>query len=263
MLGSKASLFTNHEDPHVPFHLSCYDSVLRFLLTLDLQMKRNTNFSRASRQAGFSILGVILIVVAIVGVLGVWAMSGQTNTSGSASSASDVLGSSVLNDGSAVKTAFDTLLINGAAATAITYVPATAGATNMLDPSNGIQRPVPNSNAVGATAYPQGQWTYHTSFLVPGIGSASPDIAVVLPDVKDGVCQQINSRLYGSTVIPSSGLAESAFTTGNGGASAPSTSTALSLSTVTAINGWVSGCVSATGGTTGASNVYFRILKAQ
>lgn len=219
-------------------------------------------YGSKNRQGGFSILGVILIVVAIVGVLGVWAMSGQTNTSNSASSSQDVMGASIANDGSALKTAFDTLLINGNAATSITFVPGASSVTNMLDPTNGIQKPTPNANAVGNTTYPQGQWTYQTGVKVMGIGtSATADIVAVLPDIKDGVCQQINTRLYGSAAIPVSGVAESAFTTG-GTAAAPTSANAVDMSAVAGVNGWSSGCVSATGGTAGASNVYFRVLKA-
>lgn len=217
-------------------------------------------FSSKAKQGGFSILGVILVVVAIVGVLGVWAMSGQTNTATAASSAGDVMASSIVNDGSAIKATFDTLLVNGAAASSITFIPATAGANNILDPSTGIQKPIPNANAVTNTTFPNGAWIYKSAgFKGNGIGTSSDDQAIIIAGVKDGVCEQINNRLYGATTIPASGLASSAFTTG-ATAGAPSSTNASDLSAVAAVAGWMAGCVTTTGGAD--NNVYFRVLKA-
>ena len=220
---------------------------------------KNMNGSK-NKQGGFSILGVILVVVAIVGVLGVWAMSGQTNTATAASSSADVMGSSVVNDGSAIKATFDTLLVNGSAATSITFIPATAGASNMLDPTNGIQKPNPNSNAVINTTFPNGAWIYKSAgFKGNGIGTATDDQVIILGGVKDGVCGQINNRLYGATTIPASGLASTAFTT-DATAGAPTSTTAADISAVAGVAGWMAGCVTTTNGVD--NNVYFRVLKA-
>jgi len=224
-------------------------------------MKQMTIGSR-SKQGGFSLLAIILVVVAIVAALGVWAMSGQSNTSSSAASSNSVTASSIINDSSSVKDAFDSLLVGGNVATAITFIPNTAGLTNMLDPTTGIQKPTPSSSAVGVSVYPQGQWTYQTGLKIMNVGSSAAENALVLPDVKDAVCAQINSSMYGTgTATPVSGVAESAFTTG-GTALAPSSAAVVDMSAVVGVNGWMSGCVSATGGTVGASNVYFRVLKA-
>lgn len=220
---------------------------------------KNMNGSK-NKQGGFSILGVILVVVAIVGVLGVWAMSGQTNTATAASSSADVMGSSVVTDGSAIKATFDTLLVNGSAATSITFIPADGGANNMLNPTNGIQKPNPNANAVINTTPPNGGWIYKSAgFKGNGIGTVADDQAIILGSVKDGVCGQINNRLYGATTIPASTLAKAAFTTG-ATAGAPTSTTAANISAVGDVAGWMAGCVATTDGAD--NNVYFRVLKA-
>lgn len=221
---------------------------------------KEIKFSGKNKQGGFSILGVILVVVAIVGVLGVWAMSGQTNTSSASTSSADVMGSSIVNDGSAIKATFDTLLVNGSAATSITFIPAQAGTNNMLDPTNGIQKPNPNSNALVNTTFPNGAWIYKPSgFKGNGIGTAADDQVIILGGIKDGVCQQLNNRLYGATTIPASNLANTAFTTG-AAAATPTSTNASDVSAVAGVSGWMAGCVTTTNGAD--NNVYFRVLKA-
>lgn len=223
-------------------------------------MKQMTS-NRKSRQGGFSILGIILVVVAIVAVLGVWATSGQTNTSNSASAAGDVMGASIANDASAIKTSFDTLLVGGSSGASITFVPATAGASNMLDPTNGIQKPNPNANALINTTFPNGAWIYKSAgFLGNAVGTqAGADQAVILGGIKDGICSQINMRLTGSAVIPPSGLTLAAIATG-ATADAPSSVAAADVSGVAGVLGWTSGCMTTTAGVD--NNFYFRVLKA-
>ena len=225
-------------------------------------MNHRTTFMCHSKksQGGFSILGAILVVVAIVGMLSVWTMSGQTNTSTAASSSSDVMGSSLVNDASAIKATFDTLLVNGYAASSITFIPNTAGASNILDPTNGVQLPIPNSNALGNTAFPSGAWIYKPSgFVGNNTGSGSEDQAMMLAGVKDGVCQQINKRIFGSTAIGASGASTVDWTTG-ALAATPTSANAVDLTGVNEVDGAMHGCVSTTDGAD--RNVYFRILKA-
>jgi hypothetical protein len=218
--------------------------------------------SSRNKQGGFSILGVILVVVAIVGALGVWAMSGQTNTGNAASSSADVMGSGIVNDGSAIKTSFDTLLVNGSSAANITFIPNTAGVgTNMLDPTSGIQKPTPNAGAFINSTFPNAAWIYNgTTFKANGVGTAAADQTMFLLGVKDTICSQINSRLYGAgTVAPVSTFVE-ATVAGAATAAAPTSAGAADLTGVAAAAGWMSGCVTTAGGAD--HNMYFRVLKA-
>lgn len=219
-----------------------------------------SNGSMKGKQGGFSILSVILVVVAIIGVLGAWAMSGQTNTSSASTSTTDVVGSSLISDAMAIKSTFDALMVNGSAASTITFIPNTAGSSNILDPTNGIQRPVPMASAFSSTVAPSGMWVYHpTGFAGNNIGTGSDDPALFLRGVKDGVCGQINNRLHGSSAIPATIFSQGIFTLG-ATVSAPTSVTIAGFASIAEVEGWMSGCIGTTGGAD--KNVYFYILKA-
>jgi len=222
-------------------------------------MKLHMKCRGKSKQKG-NLVVAILALVAVIGVISVWLMSGDTNTTSSSNSTADVMGSSIANDGGAIKATFDTLVINGASASSITFIPATAGSNNILDPTNGIQYPVSNPNAFTNTTFPNGAWIYNgTGFKGNGIGTSAVDQVALVAGVKDGVCQNINSRAHASTTIPASGLASSVFTSG-AFAATPTGTGSPDLSAVAGVAGWVAGCVSTTNGTD--NNVYFRVLKA-
>lgn len=218
-----------------------------------------------NKQQGFSILAVILVIVAVIVAIGVWALSGQTNTSNSGNSTSDIQASSIVNDSGAIKLAFDTLIINGASASSIVFVPnvaSTAAAPNMLDPTSGVQVPKPNANAIKPSpAATEGFWVYNpTAFKGNAVGvAANADQVVYIAGVKKGVCERINNTLYGSTVIPASALATSAAGTASATTTTPTTAAALDLTAVGGAAGWTSGCVATTAG--GDDNIYFRVLK--
>lgn len=214
-------------------------------------MKQYQRIDNFKKQAGNTIAG-LLILVAIIGC-------DSTNSSSSSTSTVDVMGSSITDDAAAIKSAFDTMLANGASSTSITFIPATAGDSNILDPTTGIPMPVSNANAFLNTTFPNGAWIYQSGLKGSGVGTTAAEISILVPGVKDGVCQQINNRLYGSTTIPASGLATTAFTTG-ALESTPSSSNAADMSAVAAIGGWVAGCVTTTDGAD--RNVFFRVLKA-
>lgn len=218
------------------------------------------------KQKGFSILAVILVIVAVIVAIGVWSLSGQTNTSNASNSSSDILASSIANDGASIKLAFDTLVINGASPTSIVFIPPTTATTapNMLDVVAGIQLPKPNAKTVrqGSTV-PEGMWIYApNTFSAKTIGSSSIDKLIVIAGVKDSVCQRINNTLYGSTTIPPSGITDVNALFSDVTAANPTTmasSFSLATSTTTA-DGWTSGCLS-TGGIAD-KNLYFKVLQA-
>ena len=216
------------------------------------------------KQQGFSILAVILVIVAVIVAIGVWALSGQTNTSNSGNSTSDIQASSIVNDASSIKLAFDTLIVNGSDATKVVFVPntaSTAGAPNMLDPTNGIQAPKANTNAIrsGATAA-EGVWVYNgTAFKGHTVGTTAADQAILLAGIKDTICQRINNTLYGKTEVPAITVTTP---TASATSLVPTTAAAVDLLTATPAGvptGWTSGCI---GTGTADSNFYFRILRA-
>lgn len=205
-----------------------------------------------------NIIAGILILVAIIGVISVYMMSGDTNASSSASSTSDVAGATLMSDASAIKGTYDTLLVNGNAT--ITFKPGIAATNNMLDPSTGIQNPVPASNAILSGNY----WIYSPAatagIKVNGVGvTATADDVILLTGVKDAVCQQLNNRLHGATTIPASGLAKTVFNTG-ATQTTPTATSPTDMSGTAGIVGWTAGCVSTLAGPN--ENVFYRVLKA-
>lgn len=212
------------------------------------------------KQKGFSILAIILVIVAVVVAIGVWALSGQTNTSNSSTSSADIQAAAIAGDASAIKSAYDALLVSGANAANIGFVPNTASTTavpNMLDPTTGIQVPKPNSNAIKTTpAANDGIWVYNASgFVGNSVGTATADPIIAVGGIKDSVCMRINNTIYGSSTIPASGIAS--ITTG-ATAAAP-VSAAAFTPIVTVASGWTSGCLTTTAGAD--NNFYFRVLK--
>lgn len=174
------------------------------------------------KQTGFSILAVILVIVAVIVAIGVWALSGQTNTSNLGNSTSDIQAASIINDSSSMKLAFDSLIVNGYSASSIVFLPNTAStgtAPNMLEPTNGVQVPKPNTKAIKAGSIaPEGIWVYNpTGFKLVSLGgSTAAEQILLLAGVKKDVCERINNTLHGSTTIPNVALTATsdAFVTG-------------------------------------------------
>ena len=217
------------------------------------------NLQSIKKQGGNIIVG-ILVLVAIIGVIAAYMMSGNTNTTGASSSTSGVIGASLSSDGTAIQQTFQTLAVNGSSAASITFIPSGTGSSNILNPTTGIQLPVPNANAVTNTTFPNGAWIYNaTGFVGNGLGTAAADQVAFVAGVKDAVCQQINSRINGSTAIPASGFSTATWTTG-ATAGLPTSTGATNLSTAGIASGWMAGCVGTTGGTD--NNVYFQVMQA-
>lgn len=218
---------------------------------------------KTNSQAGFSILAVILVIVAVIVAIGVWALSGQTNTSTSGNSSADIQAASIANDASAIKLAFDTMVINGASPDNIIFKPNDTSSNNVLSIANLGQLPRPNSNAIRQDAVaPDGVWTYSKNVAASSIGTSAPDFVILLSGVKDSVCQRINNSLYGDPTIPTyTGIAISdGFTSGSSTLN-PNTTVALDFEGHGLPSlGWGSGCFKPSGKTD--HNVYFRVLKA-
>lgn len=212
------------------------------------------------KKQGGNIIFAVLVLVAIIGVIAAYMMSGNTNTSTASSSTGGVLGASIVGDGTAIQQTFQTLAVNGSSASSITFIPSGVGVSNILNPTTGIQLPIPNANAVTNTTFPNGAWIYNsTGFIGNGLGTAAADQVAFVAGVKDAVCQQINSRLYGSTVIPVSGFTTATWTTG-ATAATPTSTGATSLAAAGVALNWMAGCVSTTAGVD--NNVYFQVMQA-
>lgn len=222
---------------------------------------------RIKNKNGFSILAVILVIVAVIVAIGIWALSGESNTSASSSSSAKVAASAILNNASAIKSSYDTLLINGSNPATVVFLPnvaSTAAAPNVLDTVNGINLPKESANVFkGDYTEPNGVWTMNKSFYAILGSPGQPETAIFLAGIKDSVCKEINNTLYGSDFIPTYPPFNNSeqFVVGST-ASNPNTTTQIDFSTGgTETNNlaWNNGCIK--GATVNDNNVYFRVLK--
>lgn len=220
---------------------------------------KQQKFKGMKKQQG-NVIMWLLVAAALIGVFAAYMMAGNTNTTTASSSTGGVLGSAIASDGASIQQTFQTLVVNGSSAASITFIPSGTGASNILNPTTGIQLPVPNANAVVNSTFPNGAWIYNsTGFIGNGLGTTAADQVAFVPGVKDAVCQQINNRLYGSTTIPASGFSTATWTTG-ATIAAPTSTGATSLAAAGIALNWMAGCVSTTGGVD--NNVYFQVLQA-
>jgi len=213
------------------------------------------------KQNGFSILAIILVIVAVIVAIGVWALSGKTNTSNSGDSSVSIMASTIVNDSSSIKLAYDTLNIAGVSN--IIFMPNQTGQNNMLDPVNGITSSKANPKSINSDlGEPMGTWVYSKNFGTT-LGPSNPDTAILLPGVKDGVCKAINKTLFGSDTIPEYGPATGANFFVNGATVAnPNTTQAIDFSSAgVQMNSltWDMGCIRSPGSTD--QNVFFKVLK--
>lgn len=96
------------------------------------------------------------------------------------------------------------------------------------------------SVGAAATGDRAGCWYYKRNVTLPGIGiNATADVVIALPNLKQGVCEQINLKLFGATTIEASGIALASWTTA---------ATAVDMTAGTYTSGRPFACVQNTGG---------------
>lgn len=171
-------------------------------------MKNNTMISSrfTMAQPGIAI-GPILFVVAILAVLvGALAAGSGGFGSSTANDANRVNGSTLIEQGTSIKTAADRLLVNGYLATDIyfsqTYTSGNAAAALFAPTGGGMTAQNPPANTIAAGA----AWSYVLANL-PSIGSTGANDLVTAIQVKtDSVCKAINSVIFGSTATQATAI---------------------------------------------------------
>lgn len=211
------------------------------------------------RKTGFSILAVILVIVAVIVAIGLWALSGSSNTSNSSDSATNIAVSSILNDSSAIKLQWDTLLINSADSNKIKFDPTdSTSENNVFNLNNGIAQPSVNSKVIReGAASPEGLWVYSKSLSVNS--NANPDNVIVLAGIKDTVCKELNKQINNSDTTPvaTSMNFGSSYVLG-ATKSNPNTAVVVDFPSVGVTQQWNMGCIA---GGTPDSNLFYRVLK--
>lgn len=216
-------------------------------------MKSNLYRKRAQiGQAGF-VVGPILLVVALITIIaGAIALANRGGSSASASEAVKVQSAVILQQAINQQDGYNRMLAGGLAAAAITF-DTTAG-SGLFDPALGyaVIQSAPHEvwNLTAGHTIADEKWHYKTSVVVPEVGTASPDMVLVLPDIGLGHCQRINNILYGDVI-------NQAPTTGAGSlANWKALADAVDMSGIVALSGRSEACLA----TTDARYVYYKTL---
>ena len=156
-------------------------------------MKQLRMHSRAKGQRGLSLVMVlgILAMLALAGWL-VSANSSSGNASSTANAASNAAATAVIEQSNALVAGYQMAALNGVAPEDVTLD--AAATTGLYHPSVGsASQPLPLLKA-STSATPAWQIDATADF---GLGTASNDVALLLPDVKEAVCLSIERTFRG------------------------------------------------------------------
>jgi hypothetical protein len=134
-------------------------------------MKRNTKFVNLHKQRG--IVGLVLVAITLIGaVIAAFAMMGRNSATGVADQTSKTNVSIMMKQAADYRAGFDRMLVNGAAASTITFNN-TVG-TGLFDPTPGAQYAIlqnPPAGIVASGTTPT--FTYTQLVNLPGIGASA------------------------------------------------------------------------------------------
>ncbi len=174
------------------------------------------------RQGGFAILYVVIATVALLGVVAAVTAGSRTSVTNPTDQVR-AIASGVIQEGNNMALVYQaaeakkssmlpTFITYGSCTAASCQTTPVVAANDLLNTANAslsLQTPPPaafvstatkkywiyKSTASGATPTVAGAGALN----VPGVGSSAADFAFVLTELDQGVCQQINTLLYGST----------------------------------------------------------------
>jgi len=187
-------------------------------------------------EKGFAI-GPILLIVAILAVLTMaFASSNNSFTVSSSSQSNKVVASTVMGQGSDMRTAADRVISNGFLITDVTYTGAATQADLFSVAGGGTAQPIPPAQALTSTS---NNYSFITTAKMNGVGTAgAASLAVVLP-IKQAICQQVDDVLFSNSTVPT----------------ATASANSLDLTGAAAAQGWQEGCIQS-----GGVYYYFKLL---
>lgn len=222
-------------------------------------------------QSGIAALTMILLVVILLAVVGSVVAYSRTSSTSSSDQTAKLMGSSLVDQGNTFKDGFDLMTAKGADIDNITFD--TTLGTGLFNSASGAavdqQPPADAVSAISNWYYAKGG-ANAKGIKVTGLGAGGSSYAVLITNVKDSACKQINRSLHNvdeTTGIPASGLASPAATLRvldaqfdlSGTTAVGLKDTAGTDISANKIDGWYVGCVKTT---TGADkNVYYNIIK--
>lgn len=215
------------------------------------------------RRGGF-VVGALLLAVIVGAILvGVFALTSSDQSTGGIETNRSIA-SSILAQSETLEVAVQRMAANG-------YLPDQIGLShvgpwgegelfNNGAAGGGIEVPLPMGPAFDATWTGTNRWYFTRSVQVSGVGlSGDPEIAVLLPGLKSGVCQYLNFTLYGIAVGQPGNPIVAAGSNADWTAGPAIGAATIDLTAVTALNGRKSACIRNADGT----HIFYRIVAEQ
>lgn len=156
---------------------------------------------KKNAMAGLALTTILLAIVLLAAIAVTIAMSSRSGNASSATQQDKLVATTLLNEAQQLKTNVDFASSNGVDPNTIT-ASVTAPVTKFYPSSANIPEMVfPRGATVGIT----GNWYWHgasSPIMINSIGSSAGSLLIEAVQLTQGVCQQINLGLFGSTNIP-------------------------------------------------------------
>jgi hypothetical protein len=167
------------------------------------------------KQRGIAVITLVLLVITLLIVIGAMVQSSRTTASSTSDQTAKVMAAAVIDQSNMLRVGFDLMVAKGTSLDSITFnaTQATVGiGPGLFNLADGTA--VPQIPPSGATTDPTTRWAYtrggltHASVAMVTLGGIKNKTAMVfntnplsygliLPNVKDTVCKQLNAALLG------------------------------------------------------------------
>ncbi|NJM31891.1 MAG: hypothetical protein HC848_02075 [Limnobacter sp.] len=214
-----------------------------------------------SHQAGFIQAALLFGIALMTAILGGFALANRTPTGATDTEEAKVNASVILKQASDLRDGVQRYAVDfGSTAVTSTMTFNSTATTGLFDPAARYASPqvMPASvfaagadTTIKSTAPAAGHWYFVENHSGNSVGTGTADPMVALPDIKQAVCQRINTMLYGSPTIPTITYTLTDVTTDQAANLATSAGTAVPA-------GWAEGCYQLE---TSSDYIYFKIVQ--
>lgn len=167
---------------------------------------RIKNMIKQARREDGNALFLILIAVALfAGLSYAVTQSGRSSGQSVSEESNMILSSQVMQYPAGIRTGITRMLIRGTGVSELLFNPPSAySATTSQEVFHPDGGGVAYQQTIQDTVNDPGvdDWVFVDDVVVTDIATASAEVVALLPDVREGVCQQINEAATGSTATP-------------------------------------------------------------
>jgi len=179
---------------------------------------------------------IVLFTIALIVLVGAaLAYASRGNPSAQNTQGARVFAGVLLKQSADYRDGYSRFIFDGRDPATMTFNTALGATTDLFNPTlqlSTYQPPPSQATTVVSPTLPA--WLYNVNAAVDGVGTTAPESITYVPAVTEVVCAQVNFQMYGSLVIPTSTLANSA---------AVGTSGATITTASPATPGRASGCI--------------------